>query len=66
VLSDEVVDDLISSFGGCLLLYENILINKNIQSDLQAIKKNHTAQLRSVLNLEDDQDFNIASFRRLS
>jgi len=64
VLSDEVEDDLISSFGGCLLLYENIFTRKDIQSDLQAMKKNHTAELKSVLNLENNQVFDIASLER--
>ena len=56
VLSDEVVNDLVSSFGGCLLLYKN-----NISHDLKAIKKN---DLKSALNLQDDQVFNISSLKR--
>jgi hypothetical protein len=64
VLSDEVMDDLISSFGGCLLLYENILTSDNIPNDLQAMKRNHTNELKSVLNLEKNQVFDIASLER--
>ena len=64
VLNNEVMDDLISSFGGCLILYENILISDNISNDLQAIKKKHTNELKSVLNLEKNQVFDIASLER--
>ena len=64
VLSDEVVDDLISSFGGCLLLYEHTLTSKNIPEDLQVIKKKHTNELKYVLNLDKTQVFDIASLDR--
>ena len=64
VLSNEVMDDLISSFGGCFILYENIFISDNISNDLQAIKKKHTNEVKSVLNLEKKQVFEIASLRR--
>ena len=64
VLSNEVMDDLISSFGGCLILYKNILLSDNISNDLQAMKKKHTNEVKSVLNLEKKQVFEIASLRR--
>ena len=64
VLSEEFVNDLISSFGGCLLLYENLLGSKTAEIDLVAMKNDHTQHLKSAFSLQDNQLFSIEHMRR--
>ena len=55
------MNELISSFGGCLLLYENLLdgTSSSVETNLIALKEEHTAQLKSALNLEKFQSFSV-------
>ena len=64
VLSEELVNDMISSFGGCLLFYENLLGNTTIETDFDSKKKDHTEQLMSALNLQEMQVFSKESLKR--
>ena len=59
------MNDMISSFGGCLLLYENLLGNNTtIETDFDSSKKDHTEQLMSALNLQEMQVFSEESLER--
>lgn len=65
VLSEELVNDMISSFGGCLLFYENLLGNNTtIETDFNKLKEVHTEQLKSALNLQKMQVFSEESLER--
>ena len=64
VLSEELVDDMISTFGGCLLEYINLFGSTNIEQKLSVLKGNHTEKLKSALSLQDGQLFSIESLRR--
>ena len=64
VLSEELVNDMISSFGGCLLFYENLLGNTNIEYIFNKLKEVHTEQLKSALNLQEMQVFSKESLKR--
>jgi len=63
-LSEEFVNDLISSFGGCLLLYENLLGSKTAEMDLVAMKNDNTQHLKSALSLQKKETFTEESLER--
>ena len=46
LLSDELVDDLIASFGVSLLLYQDLLKDTIAADKLKIMKTNHTAAFR--------------------
>ena len=64
VLSEELVDDIVSSFGGCFIFYEQLLKHTNVADELKNMKNNHTQDLISVLDLNDDQTFSRSSLKR--
>ena len=64
-ISEDEFDDIVSSFGGYLLLYEALLsANKDVHSELQKKKDNNTLSLMLVLDLKNDQTFSTASLSR--
>jgi hypothetical protein len=66
VLSEQLVKDIIASFGGCLLLYEKLLKHSrgDVEKELNNLKETHLTQLRSALNLQKGQVFTIESLER--
>ena len=64
VLSEELVDDLISSFVGCFILYRRLLKHTNVADELKNMKNNHTQDLMSVLDLQKGQSFSEVSLER--
>ena len=64
VFSEELVDDLVSSFGGCFIFYEQLLNHTNVADELKHMKKNHTQNLMSVLDLQKGQSFSEVSLER--
>ena len=65
VLSEDLIDDIVSSFGGCLLLYEELLsANKDVPSELQIKKDQNTSNLILALDLKDGQTFSTVSLSR--
>jgi len=58
------VDDLISSFGGCLLLYQDLLRRSNVAEELKKMKTIHTENLMAALDLNDGQTFTRLSIKR--
>ena len=64
LLSEELVDDLVFSFGGCFILYQQLLKHTNVADELKNMKNNHTQDLMSVLDLNDDQTFSRSSLKR--
>jgi len=64
VLSEELVDDIVSSFGGCFIFYEQLLNHTNVADELKHMKKNHTQNLMSVLDLQKGQSFSEVSLER--
>ena len=64
VLSEELVDDLVSSFGGCFIFYEQLLEHTNVADKLKQMKVVHTENLMSALDLNDDQTFSRSSLKR--
>jgi hypothetical protein len=63
-LSEVLVDDLISSFGGCLPLYKIILNSFNEADELMKMKINHTENLKFALDLNNGQTFSNISLER--
>ena len=57
-------NELISSFGGCLLHYENLLQQPNPAKELEKMKATHTDNLKSALDLSEGQDFSAMSLKR--
>ena len=64
VLSEELVDDIVSSFGGCFIFYEQLLKHTNVADELKQMKMVHTENLMSALDLNDDQTFSRSSLKR--
>ena len=64
VLSEELVDDIVSSFGGCFIFYEQLLKHTNVADELKNMKNNHTQDLMSVLDLQKGQSFSEVSLER--
>ena len=58
------MDDLISSFGGCLLLYQDLLRRSNVAEELKKMKTIHTENLMAALDLNDGQTFTRLSIKR--
>ena len=64
-LENEVVDDIVDTFGGSLLSYRKLLLRKeNIKDNLYLMKKRHTEDLMSVLDLNEGQTFSVLSMER--
>jgi hypothetical protein len=59
-----IVDDLISSFGGCLVLYQDLLRFPNVTDGLKHLKAVHTEHLKHALDLQDGQTFSELSLGR--
>ena len=53
VLSEKLVDDVISNLGGCLLLYQDLLKHTNVTDELNKMKTIHKENLMSVLDLQE-------------
>ena len=64
VLSEKLVDDVISNLGGCLLLYQDLLKHTNVADELNKIKMDHTQSLMSALDLQEGQMFSGVSLER--
>jgi hypothetical protein len=69
VLSEKIVNDVISSFGGCFLLYTRLFdwspaTSTSVERDLNSLKEKHTGQLKSALNLYSKQSFSVESLER--
>ena len=59
-----IVDDLISSLGGCLVLYQDLLKFPNVTDGLKKLKAVHTEHLKHVLDLQNGQTFSTLSLSR--
>ena len=64
VLPKELVDDLISSFGGCLVLYQELLMFPNVADGLKKMKAEHSESLMHALDLQKGQIFSELSLER--
>ena len=65
VLPAGLVDDVVSSFGGCLMLYKELFsANKNVTDELKKMKDDNTANLIYALDLKDVQTFSYDSLER--
>ena len=64
ILHEQLVDDLISSFGGCLAQYENLLGSESVEEAFLLLKQNYIEQLKSALNLQTGQLFSAESRER--
>jgi len=64
VLSEELVDDIVSSFGGCFILYQRLLKHTNVADELKQMKMVHTENLMYTLDLNDGQTFSRSSLKR--
>ena len=65
VLPDELLDDIVSSFGGCLLLYEELFSSTKVVADeLKRLKYLNISSLMLALDLMDNQTFTAQSLNR--
>jgi len=64
VLSEKLVDDVISNLGGCLLLYQDLLKHTNVADGLNKMKTIHKENLMSALDLQEGQLFSGVSLER--
>jgi len=64
VLSEELVDDIVSSFGGCFILYQRLLKHTNVADELKQMKVVHTENLMYALDLQKGQSFSEVSLER--
>ena len=64
VLSEELVDDLVSSFGGCFIFYEQLFEHTNVADKLKQMKVVHTENLMYALDLQKGQSFSEVSLER--
>jgi len=64
VLSEELVDDLVSSFGGCFIFYEQLLEHTNVADELKQMKVVHTENLMYALDLQKGQSFSEVTLER--
>ena len=64
VLSEELVDDIVSSFGGCFIFFEQLLKHTNVADELKRMKVVHTENLMYALDLQKGQSFSEVSLER--
>ena len=64
VLSEELVDDLVFSFGGCFILYQRLLKHTNVADELKQMKVVHTENLMYSLDLQEGQSFSQVTLER--
>ena len=64
MLTEDFVDDLVASFGGCLLMYQTLLKQTNVAAALKELKLDHIQYLLYVLDMQKGQSFSKASLER--
>ena len=65
VIPAGLVDDAVSSFVGCLMLYKELFsANKNVTDELKKMKDDNTTNLIYALDLKDVQSFSYDSLER--
>lgn len=64
-VSDGLINDIVASFGGCLLHYQELLsANKAVPDVLKAMKIKHTQHLKKALNFKDGQRLSSVGLER--
>jgi hypothetical protein len=64
MLREELVNDLVSSLGGCLIAYVGLVTLSNAAEKLKLMKTVHTEYLMSALDLQKGQTFSEVSLER--